>query len=84
MAPKDKNRNYEKENKWEDTPEQVARRVERNRARREAIRKGLVKKGDGKEVHHVDAPRKGSLKGVKTKVVSRAENRRIQPKRGKK
>lgn len=81
---KDKNRNYEKENKWEDTPEQVARRVERNRARREAIRKGLVKKGDNLEVHHIDAPRKGSLKGVKTKVVSRAENRRIQPKRGKK
>jgi hypothetical protein len=77
-----KGRNYEKENKWEDTPEQVKRRVARNRARREAMRKGLVKKGDGKEVHHVGAPRKGSLDNVPTKVVSRAENRRIQPKRG--
>jgi hypothetical protein len=80
---KDKKRNYAKENRWENTPEQVARRVERNRARRKAIKEGRARKGDGKEVHHVNAPRKGSLKGLKTKVVPRKVNRRIQPKRGK-
>lgn len=79
---KDKKRNYAKENKWENTPEQVKRRVERNRDRRAAIKKGLVKKGDGKEVDHINAPRKGSLAGSKTQVLSRAANRRKQPKRG--
>jgi hypothetical protein len=76
-----KNHDYAKEGKWQSTPEQVARRVARNRARRQAMKKGLVRKGDGKEVHHVNAPRRGSLDNVKTKVVSRATNRRIQPKR---
>jgi len=74
-------RNYEKENKWESSPEQIKRRVARNRARRKAIREGRVKKGDGKEVHHVNAPRKGSLDNVKTRVVSKKYNRSKQPKR---
>lgn len=34
------------------TPEQIHRRVLNNAARREAERKGLVHKGDGKEVDH--------------------------------
>lgn len=74
-------RDYEKENKWESSPEQVKRRVARNRARRKAIREGRVKKGDGKEVHHVNAPRKGSLDNVPTRVVSKKYNRSKQPKR---
>lgn len=74
-------RNYAKENKWESSPEQVKRRVARNRARRKAIREGRVKKGDGKEVHHVNAPRKGSLDNVPTRVVSKKYNRSKQPKR---
>ena len=74
-------RNYEKENKWESSPEQIKRRVARNRARRKAIREGRVKKGDGKEVHHVNAPRKGSLDNVPTRVVSKKYNRSKQPKR---
>lgn len=76
-----KNRNYAKEGRWQATPEQVARRVERNRDRRAAIKKGLVKKGDGKEIDHINAPRRGSLAGAKTQVLSRAANRRKQPKR---
>lgn len=60
-------------------PEQRARRNERNKARR---RSGL-RKGDPREVHHVGAKRKGSLKGTPTKVVSRKYNRSKQPKRGK-
>jgi len=81
MAVKDKKRNYAKENKWESSPEQVARRVARNRARRKAIAAGKVKKGDGKELDHVGFHRKGSLDNVPTKVVSRHANRIRQPPR---
>lgn len=73
-------RDYDKEARWAASPEQKKRRAERNRARNEAEEKGLVHKGDGKEVHHTKAKRRGKLGGP-TKVVSRAENRKIQPKR---
>lgn len=75
------NHNYVKENKWEDSPEQVARRVARNRARRKAISAGKVRKGDGKELDHVGYHRKGSLDNVPTRVVSRHANRIRQPPR---
>lgn len=81
--PKNRNRDYAKEGRWQATAEQKKRRAQRNAARNKAKKAGKVKKGDGKEVHHVNAPRKGSLKGSKTKVVSRAYNRSKQPKRGK-
>lgn len=76
-------RNYKKENAWEDTPAQVARRVERNKDRRAAVKAGKARKGDGKEVDHLGSHRKGTLKGVPTKVVSKHANRIRQPKRGK-
>lgn len=79
--PKDKTRNYAKENAWQNQPEQVKRRMARNRARAKAMREGKVKKGDGKEVDHLGSNRKGDLDKRKTRVVSRAENRRRQPKR---
>lgn len=78
---KDKKRNYAKENAWEDQPEQVARRMARNRARAAAMRKGLVKKGDSKEVDHLGFNRKGDLNNKKVKVVTRKANRSRQPKR---
>lgn len=77
---KDKSRNYAKESRWESSPEQKLRRAERNRARAKAMKKGLVHKGDGKEVDHIHAHRRGKLGGA-TRVVSRAVNRRRQPKR---
>lgn len=77
-----KKRNYAKEAKWAATPEQIDRRVARNRARREAMKKGLVRKGDGKELDHVGSHRRGSLDNVPTKVVSRHANRIRQPSRG--
>lgn len=83
MSPKNKNRDYEKEAKWAATREQKTRRAQRNQARREAIREGRAAKGDGKEVHHENAPRRGSLEGSKVRVVSKKTNRSIQPKRGK-
>lgn len=72
-------RNYRKENEWQSSPEQVDRRVARNRARRKAIREGRVKKGDGKELDHVGYHRTGSLDNVPTRVVSRSANRKRQP-----
>lgn len=79
--PLNKNRDYKKEAAYEDTPAQVRRRVARNRARRQAMRKGLVHKGDGKEVDHLGFHRTGSLDRVPTKVVSKKTNRSRQPKR---
>jgi len=62
-------------------PEQKKRRAERNAARKKAMDNGTVQKGDDKEVHHVNAPRTGSLENVKTRVVPKTENRKRQPKR---
>ena len=77
-------RNYRKEyDEYHASAEQKKRRAQRNKARRKALKDGTVKKGDDKEVHHVDAPRKGSLAGVKTRVISKSANRRKQPKRGR-
>jgi hypothetical protein len=45
-------------------------RMERNRARREAMKKGLVRKGDGMDVDHVNG-----IKSRKTKVMTASKNR---------
>lgn len=65
------------------TEEQKNNRVARNRARREAIREGRVKKGTAtnkstQEVDHKVPLSKGGSKTSKsnTRVVSRSENRR--------
>jgi len=48
-------RNYglKGEGKYHSTEEQKKRRASRNKARNSMKRKGLVRKGDGKDVHHV-------------------------------
>lgn len=75
-------RNYRKEYlDFGGTEEQKKRRAQRNAARREAMKEGRVRKGDGKEVDHINAPRTGSLENVPTRVVSKTENRKRQPKR---
>jgi len=57
-------------------PSVQKKRVANNKARREAIRDGRVKKGDGKDVHHVKPLDKGgSTKKSNTKVVSKKTNR---------
>lgn len=40
--------------KYNAKPEQKKRRAARNKARREMIRAGKARKGDGKDVHHKD------------------------------
>ena len=71
-------RNYRREyDEYHGKPEQKKRRAERNSARDKAEKAGKVRKGDDKEVHHTSPKgKKGSL-GKKTRVVSRATNRRI-------
>lgn len=65
---------YQKE--YNAKPENVAKRVANNAARREAIKDGTVKKGDGKDVDHKKMldeggdNRKGNLR-----VISASENR---------
>ncbi len=77
-----KKRDYAKEyREYHGTPEQKKRRAQRNAARREAEDKGLVRKGDGKEVDHLGSNRKGPLNNKRVKVVSRKANRKRQPKR---
>ena len=75
-------RDYKKEYRdYQGTPEQIKRRSQRNKARRAAAKRGLVRKGDGKEVDHLGYNRKGALNNKRTKVVSRKANRSRQPKR---
>ena len=46
-------RNYKKEyDKFQSSKKSKKDRVKRNRSRRKAMRGGMVKKGDGMDVHH--------------------------------
>ena len=75
-------RDYRREyDTYHKKPLQKKRRADRNRANRIAKRKGLIHKGDGKEVDHLGSHRTGRLKSVATRVVSRHKNRIRQPKR---
>jgi len=71
-----KPRNYKQEEKYEDSPEQVKNRVARNKARREAIKAGKVKKGDGKEIDHIIPLSKGGANTTKNlRIKSASANR---------
>jgi hypothetical protein len=53
-------RNYRAEyDKYQGRPEQIANRAKRNAARSEMEKKGVVSKGDGKDVGHAKALSKG-------------------------
>lgn len=57
-------------------PEVQAKRVENNRARRQAIREGRAAVGDGKDVDHVQMQDKtGPQNRGPVRVVSQKENR---------
>ena len=56
-------------------PKVQAKRVANNKARREAIKEGRVKKGDGKHIDHkVPLDKGGSTAKSNTRVVSAAKN----------
>ena len=69
-------RDYKKENEqYKSKPEQIAMRVARNKARREAIKEGRVKKGDGKEIDHIVPLSKGGSNGKgNTRIRSKSKN----------
>jgi hypothetical protein len=57
-------------------PKVQAKRVANNKARREAIKEGRVKKGDGKHIDHkVPLDKGGSTAKSNTRVVSAAKNK---------
>ena len=61
---------------YQKKPENVAKRVERNSARRDALREGIVHKGDGKEIdHRTPLDKGGSNAKSNQRVVSASENR---------
>jgi HNH endonuclease len=69
-------RDYRKEyDTYHGTPEQRENNNARKRARYHLEKKGVVKKGDGKEVDHKDGnPRNNSRSNLQ--VLSRRENRK--------
>ena len=66
-------RNYKKEQRYDSKPVVKKKRANRNLARRRAMRAGLVRKGDGKDVHHVGG--NALNKNSRTKVMPAAKNR---------
>lgn len=71
-----KPRPYKKEyEQYQGTEEQKKNRAQRNKARRQAIREGKAKKGDGTDVHHVKALSKGGTNKDGLKVVPASKNR---------
>jgi len=60
---------------YENSPEQVKKRMARNRARAKLLREGKVHKGDGKDVAHVKAFDKGGTNKDGVRVESASKNR---------
>lgn len=71
-------RNYKREYEmYHGTDEQKKRRAARNKARREAIREGRAKVGDGTEVDHVKPLSKGGSNAKSNlRIVKKRANRR--------
>jgi hypothetical protein len=68
-------RKYKQAAIYEDSPEQVAHRVERNRIRRKLLREGKVHKGDGMDVAHKKAMDKGGSIKDGYKIEKASSNR---------
>ena len=68
-------RDYKKENEYKSTPDQIKKRVARNKARQQAIKEGKASVGDGTSVEHIKPLSKGGKNTAKnTKIVSFADN----------
>lgn len=83
----ERKRDYVKE-RLAEKPERRKKRAIRNQARREAMREGKVKKGDGKVINHKKALSKGgtnakSNREVQSRKASNQEGGRLQPKAAK-
>ena len=78
MPKRKGNRNYRDEyQKFHAKPLQKKRRAQRNAARRKLANAGRVSKGDGKDVHHVKANKRGNLSNSpkNLRVLPRSKNR---------
>lgn len=65
--------------KYNSKPEQIERREDRNKARAIMAKKGLVRKGDGKDVDHKNhktSDESSSNLRVESKSANRSQNRR--------
>lgn len=87
MAEKKRKRDYQAEYAAE-SPERRKKRAIRNNARREAMREGKVKKGDGKVVNHKKPLSKGgsnakSNREIQSRKESDREGGKLQPKAAK-
>lgn len=70
-----KRRNYKREYAlYHGKPEQIKRRAKRNKSRRLLARQGLVKKGDGKDVHHKDN-NPGNTRRSNLAIIGKSKNR---------
>lgn len=63
-----------RQRKYNSKPESKKDRASRNTARREAMKDGRVKKGDGKDIDHKNMNPRDNRKG-NTKVMDRSKNR---------
>lgn len=69
-------RNYKQEyQNYQGKPEQIDNRAQRNAARREMMKKGVVSKGDGMDVDHKRPISKGGGNAGNLRVVSKSANR---------
>lgn len=70
-------RNYAKEYaNYQGKPEQIANRAKRNAARAELMKKGVVRKGDGMDVDHKTPMAKGGGNGNgNLRAVPKSQNR---------
>jgi hypothetical protein len=74
--PKSSPRKLAYQAEYQKKPENVEKRVDRNRVRRQALAAGIVKKGDGTEIDHkVPLDKGGSDAKSNTRVTTAAENR---------
>lgn len=69
-------RDYRRDYELQGTPAQIRRRSQRNKARRLMLKKGKVRKGDGKDVHH--RHRGLSNKSSNLAILSRSKNRAMK------
>jgi hypothetical protein len=61
--------------KFEAKPSEIKKREERNAARASMAKKGLVKKGDGKDVDHIRGT-EGGNDSSNLRVLTKSQNRR--------